>query len=956
MKFSRIVLVLLILVPTATAQISVGLQPEEDKELGSNQKIDIFAEASTYRSNGVEYLRIYSREDAGEWVSSEEMQASGCADGYCSVELKESQPAGTTIEFKAKARSRDGSTYTEGPITIEWISNSGEDEDNGETDQGKDASVSLGSPANDAEDVGTNPSFRFTVTDEDSYAMESVTLAIEEKHGSSDSPWSYYGEGQRAKTYTVTEYGSDVYVSGRNYAQQFDFSGALLDPGKSYVWAVKADDGDGDEPAKSEIRSFTTEEEDEGDGEDEDNGNGDDTDWNEDPHADLVVTPDRAESGTRFKFDASDSDDDDGFIDFYRYDFDGDGDWDRTTSDSVVYKRIYDDGRKEARVRAVDNDGAADTDEYDYTVTSDDDVPEIELRSPEDGEEVDPDVRFRWKITDGDDSSMDDTKLVVEEKDYNGDRPWDNGKSYDISDMTDLVQSRTVDLDEDTVYVWGIKADDGQGGYHRSEVFEFTTTEDDGDGDYDGDEANLEIEVEDEDGDELDAEVEVEGPEDESGTTGSDGEIDFDLEPGDYEVTVSKSGYRTETEDIELSEGEEETLDFELEREPEDIEVLYARIPRTVCRGDDLTAEIGITNNGGSEHLELRLVAGSSIAGKDIEIDKYSTELRRITAENIGGEEFNAVLMLENGRERRFTQEVKVNDCGSTDDISVNVRPREITYGQNIEVSGYVEAEDRRQQVEVFVDGIKLGETTTDRRGRYSLFVRPTNAGRQDIRVEAGQATARSSVNVIPTVNVASLKLPERSFQSREFEVCAEVKSQVTPQVQLVRDGTVIDSKSAEGDVCFDTSTVETGEHTYGILASAYGVRSGQEREIEVLELGSEVDTFPEKVATVRAEDGLVKVEVYNNREDSGLYEVSVDGLPNGWFTTTDKAFELAKGDRKTVYFYFVPEREGRFYTEIEVSRNGEQIQTTNVPIKAQGTTQPQVTWHERIRSLFPSW
>lgn len=106
-------------------------------------------------------------------------------------------------------------------------------------------------------------------------------------------------------------------------------------------------------------------------------------------------------------------------------------------------------------------------------------TPTISLRDPDNKETgVSRNPTYRWRITDFDESSIDDTTLYVEGKDYTGDKPWNQPEhKYDVSDNVGSIEnyrSTTTLLDANQEFVWGIEVE-SDGGLYRSEVFTFTT-------------------------------------------------------------------------------------------------------------------------------------------------------------------------------------------------------------------------------------------------------------------------------------------------------------------------------------------------------------------------------------------------------------------------------------------------------------------------------------------------
>lgn len=170
-----------------------------------------------------------------------------------------------------------------------------------------------------------------------------------------------------------------------------------------------------------------------------------------------------------------------------------------------------------------------------------------------------------------------------------------------------------------------------------------------------------------------------------------------------------------------------------------------------------------------------------------------------------------------------------------------------------------------------------------------------------------------------------------------------------------MRDGEVIQTRDAGGEVCFTPTASDPGEHEYMIRAVTYGQGTAATAKVNVLETGPETTSFPENLAAVESESGLVKAEIYNTHNEIKRYHVSLEGLPDDWVSTSEKEVVLTQGERKTVYFYIMPKDEGNYGGDVVIESDGSEIYRENVTIWSGGTTEKaDKTWLAKSRASGP--
>ncbi len=492
-----------------------------------------------------------------------------------------------------------------------------------------------------------------------------------------------------------------------------------------------------------------------------------------------------------------------------------------------------------------------------------------------------------------------------------------------------------------------------------------TTTEtvevqeaDDEDDDSDQDEVDLTVSVEDEDNDPIeDAEVEVENGDDETEDTDDEGEAYFSLEPDDYEITVSKDGYETETRDIELEEGEPETEDFTLEREEdesddEDGELRITEVsgPNYVCRGESFTTRVTVSNR--DSYGKVVEIQGTGLDGevvRDVHVsgDGFRTKNIRFTNVQGSGSE-NYRVQVSNGGFDSVKRTIDVRDCGlgnvvsgEASSMTVEVSPREVVAGKSFKVSGYVDGVRGRSQVDVEVGFDRVASTATQPDGYYQVYVRSNQVGQQNVEVSTNGASQSTAVSILPVATVEAVYAPREVFEGETYEICGDVSSQIDPKVYLLRDGRVVDSKTQSGKVCFDVSAGDPGEHEFEVRAVTGGKSGSASTTVEVLELGNEVESFPSQIASVESEEGLVKVDLYNTHREVKRYQLELEGLPDTWVSQSEREVLLDTGEKKTVFFYLTPREEGEGVAEITVSSDGSDVFKKDVRVWVGGSKQP---------------
>ena len=154
--------------------------------------------------------------------------------------------------------------------------------------------------------------------------------------------------------------------------------------------------------------------------------------------------------------------------------------------------------------------------------------------------------------------------------------------------------------------------------------------------------------------------------------------------------------------------------------------------------------------------------------------------------------------------------------------VNFQLSPAPAHAGEPVTVTGSLDY-STSEQVEVIMNGNVVTETGTDSDGSFTTTFTPESPGTHTVTVRASDASADTQLDVNPTVNVENIQ-SEVSYNSpAEVSVCADVRSQSTPDVRLVSDGETLGSKSQKGNVCFQPSTLDDGSHELKMVAEVEG-------------------------------------------------------------------------------------------------------------------------------------
>jgi hypothetical protein len=417
--------------------------------------------------------------------------------------------------------------------------------------------------------------------------------------------------------------------------------------------------------------------------------------------------------------------------------------------------------------------------------------------------------------------------------------------------------------------------------------------------------------VEGEEGERLeDAEITVRNGVNRYRETDSNGRATVDLDQGTYTVTAEKTGYGSWTESVHIDRGEDTVRVFRLTGDAEQgLNIADVRYPDSVCRGSTMRPDVVIENNAG--YHELVSLTGKGLGSinlvRSFSLDTGETVEKTLTFTNVQGSGTEQFTVTANNQESdSVTRTVNVESCGvpqtgQASDISMElgytVKPNMAVYGDILRVNGFVDGKKGRAEVKIKVDGQTKASVRTQPDGYYQTWITADEVGTQTVTAEADDVSASRPLRVIPTSQVTGIEAPVSVFEGQTFQVCAQVDSQIQPEVILERDGEVVTSKQDSGRVCFERQARQPGTHAYRIAALTSGEGNTASTTVEVLEMDVEASSFPGQIASVESGSGIVKLDLYNANENQTRYELKLEGLPDTWISQSEKQ---VRGERST--------------------------------------------------------
>ncbi len=446
------------------------------------------------------------------------------------------------------------------------------------------------------------------------------------------------------------------------------------------------------------------------------------------------------------------------------------------------------------------------------------------------------------------------------------------------------------------------------------------------------------------------------------GTTLERNNIDVferDLEDGEYDIEISKEGYETIQRQILVQEDADASYSFSMAEEDEDedtdsdIRITRLNSPERICRGESFSVDFDIENTGDERQVvsTTGFGFGKVLAGKSFVINSGQTRTYRFIFTGVRGTgEQDFRVSASNTDSDSATGTVQIDDCvvpgspASVENIDVNVYPIEgrekASVGEVVRIKGFADGARGAVELNMSINGEEKRTIQAGRDGYFQTFIRPETSGSKTVTVSTPRVSDSATFEAVPDPKVSQLEAKNEVFSGENFEICGQVDSSVIPEVVLLQNGEVIESRQEKGNVCFEIQAPESGEYNYEIRALTYGSDASSSKEVNVLEQGPEAESFPGQVSSVETEDSLVKVELYNTNENTRNYTVKLQNIPSEWLSDPVQNVSVNKGERETVYFYLSPGESGEFTASLSVESQGDEIYSDDLQVFS--TSSPQ--------------
>jgi hypothetical protein len=423
------------------------------------------------------------------------------------------------------------------------------------------------------------------------------------------------------------------------------------------------------------------------------------------------------------------------------------------------------------------------------------------------------------------------------------------------------------------------------------------------------------------------------------------------LDEQDYTVNIEKDGYEDLEREINVEDEDEEFI-FTLveedggENDDSEIEITRVNSPEIVCRSQSFSVSFDIRNSGDSARVVSTSGSGFGkiLSGKSFVVQPDQTRTYRFIFTDVAGtgeREFRVSAISMDSDSATGT--VEVDDCGgfgtpaSVGNIDMNLYPVEgrgkASVGELVRVKGFADGARGSVELNLTMNGEDIGTIQTQRDGYFQTYFRAESSGMKTITVSTLEVKDSETLEVVPKPGLGELEAPGEVFEGENFEICGNVDSTITPDIVLLENGEVIESRQARGEACFDVQAPEAGEYTYEMRVLTYGDDDSSSREVKVLEQGPEAESFPGQVSAVETEDGLVRVELYNTHDSQRNYTVSLEDVPAGWTPEPVQEASLNMGERESIYFYLSPDQPGEVNASLSVESEGEDIFQDTVEI-----------------------
>lgn len=426
-------------------------------------------------------------------------------------------------------------------------------------------------------------------------------------------------------------------------------------------------------------------------------------------------------------------------------------------------------------------------------------------------------------------------------------------------------------------------------------------------------------------------------------------EARFSPDSGTYNVFIDHAEYESIERTIVVDEDEDSEYIFTMEEASEidsDVSLRWDSVPESVCSRTEFRVDIEVANTGDRD--EVVSLTGSGFGkvftGKAFVVPEGESKTYRYTFTDITGLGLQRFEVNVNGMDETITEDIRLRDCDvpgdpqQADNVDLEIYPEsgndKASVGELVRVRGFVDGTRDRVPVKVKVNDVTVSELSTQPDGFFETYFRPENSGEVTVTARSGNEFDTVGLEVVPRAEIQFVEAPDQVFEGDVFEACAEITSDIEPDTVLLDETKVIETKSGNGEVCYDLEASEAGEKEYTLRALTYGGSDSESFSVNVLSQGSEVETFPGQISTVESEGGLMRVSLYNTNDEARNYTVRLRDVPDNLIENRTSRTLLESGERESIYFYASPEASGDFEAVLEVESAEEIIYSNKVDFR----------------------
>lgn len=415
----------------------------------------------------------------------------------------------------------------------------------------------------------------------------------------------------------------------------------------------------------------------------------------------------------------------------------------------------------------------------------------------------------------------------------------------------------------------------------------------------------------------------------------------FSPDSGTYNVFIDHDEYNSIERTIVVEEDEDSQYIFTMGEASEidsSVSLESLEVPESVCSRTNFRVDVDVVNSGDKDEV-VSLTGqgfGQIFTGKAFVVPEGESRTYRYTFTDISGLGLQNFEVSINGMDESISDDIRLRDCDlpgdpqQVENIDLELYPErgneKASVGELVRVRGFIDGVRDSVPVDITVDGITVSELSTQPDGFFETYFRPKKSGEVTVTANSGNEFDTEELNVVPVAKIEFVEAPNQVFEGDTIEACAEINSGIEADTVLLDERKVIESKSGNGELCYDIQASEPGENDYTLRALTYGGSDSEEFSVNVLPQGSEVETFPGQIESIESEGGLIRISLYNTNPEARNYTVNLRDVPEDWMKNTTQNTLLESGERENIYFYTSPKASGNFEGVVEVESEEEII------------------------------